>query len=127
MKKTALVIALVFIASVSLVKALPAPKVQICHRTGNPNNPFIVIRVSENAFDGNPHNQGRESDHTQHNDFIYLGALDSKGKAVDASWCVQKDQEENINEPEAPDRPTDIIDRIDQNNPQVNESLEATK
>lgn len=60
----------------------PADMVTICHFTGDPDNPYIIIEVSEKALPS----------HTEHGDFVYRGecCLDSEcddGNACNTDTC----------------------------------------
>lgn len=53
--------------------------INVCHVTNEDHQfektPFVVISVDSNA-------------HLDKGDFLYTGAVDSKGKATDNNWCV---------------------------------------
>lgn len=67
-------------ALVAGAAAAPADKVQLCHGTASPSNPYVLISVSENAlaghFDGTAPGHGKNN----HPDFLLpAGQSDCSG------------------------------------------------
>jgi hypothetical protein len=60
---TAIAVTLLMAGGVSSAQAARGERVTICHATGSASNPYVLITVSERAFDG----EGR-SDHKNHQD-----------------------------------------------------------